>query len=448
MRFSRPLVPVVAAAALAMVSLTACGGGSSSGSGGGGGKLDVFLASQPNYPTQFQQWSSDVKAKFKAATGADLTIETFSSAADETTKIQASVVSGNGPDVYQLGTTFTPVAYGTKAFHTLTDADWQKVGGKDQYMPESLGMSGPDSSTQIGIPVAIRPFGMVYNTEMFKAAGITSPPTTWDDLVAAGKKLTTGDQYGLAIGYADSYDPWKFIWSLTEQQGGSFVSKDLKTAQLNSPQVKTAVADYFGMLTKDKVVDPKSVGWKDADALTAFATGKAAVFPMATATSIPTLEKSSVKGKYAFAPLPDVPFGATSRPSGAPAAQTIVSGDNIAIASYTKNLDLALAYVKIVSSPEMQQKQYEYFGNLPSNQSAFQKVADSNPLLAPFIDAEKGATPTAFTGGWADIQNGLTNVVVQSLPSLQSGAVDGSATASLLEAANTKAQSSLTRAAR
>ena len=194
MRFSRPLVPVVATAALAMVSLTACGGGSSSGSGGGGGKLDVFLASQPNYPTQFQQWSSDVKAQFKAVTGADLTIETFSSAADETTKIQASVVSGNGPDVYQLGTTFTPVAYGTKAFHTLTDADWQKVGGKDQYVPESLGMSGPDSSTQIGIPVAIRPFGMVYNTEMFKAAGITQPPTTWDDLVAAGKKLTTGDQ--------------------------------------------------------------------------------------------------------------------------------------------------------------------------------------------------------------------------------------------------------------
>lgn len=448
MRFSRPLVPVVAAAALAMVSLTACGGGSSSGSGGKGGSLDVFLASQPNYPTQFQQWSSEVKSQFKAATGADLTIETFSSAADETTKIQASVVSGNGPDVYQLGTTFTPVAYGTKAFHTLTDADWQKVGGKDQYVPESLGMSGPDSSTQIGIPVAIRPFGMVYNTEMFKAAGITQPPTTWDDLVADAKKLTTGDQYGLAIAYGDSYDPWKFIWSLTEQQGGSFVSKDLKTAQLNSPQVKTAVSDYFGMLTQDKVVDPKSVGWKDADALTAFATGKAAIFPMATATSIPTLEKSAVKGKYAFAPLPDVPFGMTSRPSGAPAAQTIVSGDNVAIASYTKNLDLALAYVKIISSPQMQQKQYDYFGNLPSNQSAFTKVADANPLLAPFIDAEKGATPTAFTGGWADVQNGLTNVVVQSLPALQSGSVSDSSIASLLDAANTKAQSSLSRAAR
>ena len=52
-----------------------------------------------------------------------------------------------------------------------------------------------------------------------------------------------------------------------------------------------------------------------------------------------------MKGKYAFAPLPSVPPGMTARPAGAPAAQTIVSGDNVAIASYSKNKDLALAYV-------------------------------------------------------------------------------------------------------
>ena len=443
----RPWVPAMVAIAATTASLAACSGGDSSGSGGGG-KLDVYVGAQASYPQQFKQWSADVTSKFKAATGADLTIETYASASDETTKIQASVVSGTGPDVYQLGTTFTPVAYGTKGFRTLTADDWSKVGGKDQYVPESLGMSGPDASTQIGIPVAIRPFGMIYNTEMFKAAGITKPPTTWDDLVADAKKLTTGDVHGLAVAYGDSYDPWKYIWALTEQQGGAFVSDDLKKAQLDSPEVAKATADFFGMLTQDKVVDPAAAGWKAADALTAFATGKAAILTMGTATAIPTLEQSAVKGKYAFAPLPDTPFGATSRASGAPAAQTIVSGDNVAIASYTKNLDLALAYVKIISSPEMQQKQYEYFGNLPSNAAAFQKVADANALLAPFIDAEKGATPTAFTGGWADVQNGLTNVVVQSLPALAKGSVDPSATASLLKAANEKAQSSLDRASR
>ncbi|MET3805612.1 multiple sugar transport system substrate-binding protein [Nakamurella sp. UYEF19] len=446
MRRSRPTTTAVAILASASLLLTGCGSSSTSAGSGSGGSLDVFVGAQPNYPTQFAAWSKEVTAKFKAATGADLTIETYASASDETTKIQASIVSGSGPDVYQLGTTFTPVAYGTKGFVTLSDADWAKVGGRARFSPESLGMSGPDAKTQIGIPVATRPFGMVYNTEMFKAAGITSPATTWDQLVADAKKLTSGDVYGLAIAYGDTYDPWKFIWSLTEQSGGSFLSADMKKAQLDSPQVSAAITSYFDLLVKDKVVSSSSPGWKDADALSAFATGKAAIFPMATGTSVPTLDKSVVKGKYAFAPLPSVPFGLTARPAGAPAAQSIVSGDNVAIAAYSKNKDLALAYVNLITSTDMQVSQFTYFGNLPTSVEASAKVAAANPLLAPFTEAEKGSTPTAFTGAWADFQNGITNVVVQSQPSLAKGSYDTSALAALLSSANAKAQSSLDRA--
>ncbi len=435
---------------VASLALAACGGGgsSSTSSGGSGKTLTVYVGAQPNYPKQFAQWSKDISDKFKAATGANLQIETYSSASDETTKIQTSIVSGNGPDVYVLGTTFTPVAYGTKGFLTLSDSDWTGAGGKSRLIPQTLGMSGPDQSTQIGIPVAMRPFGMIYNTDMFKAAGISKPPTTWDELISDSQKLTKNGVYGMAIGYADTYDPWKFIWALTEQQGGSFVSKDLKTAQLNSPQVLKATTGYFDLLTKDKVVDPASAGWKDADAMAAFAGGKAAIFPMATATAINTLDSSSsaVKGKYAFAPLPGVGIGMNSLPAGANAAQTIVSGDNLAIASYTKNKDLALAYAKLSTDTDMQVEQFKLFGNLPTNQQALDQVLKDNPQLAPFADAEKGSTPTAFTGAWADFQNGIANVVVQSDSSLSKGTYDVNQLQSLLSAANSKAQQSLDRA--
>ncbi len=442
----RRAVTAAAVATSAALMMTGCGGSGSSGSGKSGGNLTVYMGAQPNYPTQFSRWEKDVAQKFKASTGANLTIETYTSSSDETTKIQTSIVAGNGPDVYQLGTTFTPVAYGTKGFVKLSADDWTKAGGKSQFVPQSLGMSGPDASTQIGIPVAMRPYGMAYNTEMFKAAGITTPPNSWDDLVADAKKLTKGSTYGLAIGYADGYDPWKYIWTLTRQAGGSFVSADLKKAQLDSPTVATAVGQYFGFLTKDKVVDPAAAGWKGSDAMAAFATGKAAILPMATATSLPTLEKSPIKGKYAFAPLPDVPPGMTSRPSGAPAAQTIVSGDNVAIASYSNKKDLALAYVKLITSPAMQVSQFTEFGNLPTNQSALDQVTKSDAVLQPFLQAEKGATPTAFTGGWAAIQNGLTNVVVQSQPDLAKGTYSPAKVKSLLASANAAAQSNLDRA--
>lgn len=454
MRRSRRIASAVAVAATAALALSACS--SSSGSGGSNGSsnsrsadkgsLDVFVGAQPNYPTQFAQWSKDVTAKFKAATGADLTIETYAGSASETTKIQASIVSGTGPDVYQLGTTFTPVAYATKGFVTLTDDDWNKIGGRARYNPQTLAMSGPDATTQIGIPIAMRPYAMVYNTEMFKAAGITSPPTTWDELLAAAQKLTKGGVYGLAMDYADGYDPWKYIWSLSEQAGGPFVSADLKTALLNSPQVLKATTQYFDFLTKYKLADPASAGWKNADAIAAFGQGKAGILVLSGPGNIPSLESSPMKGKYAFAPLPSVPLGMKARPAGAPAAQSIVSGDNVAIASYSKKKNLALAYVNIVTSTDMQVEQFNDFGNLPTNVEAFAQLAAKNPMLAPFAVAQKGSTPTAFTGAWAEFQDGVTNTVVQSLPSLAKGSYDKSAVQSLLASANMAAQSSLDRA--
>jgi multiple sugar transport system substrate-binding protein len=245
----------VIVATSAATLLAACGGG---GSSGGGGPLTIFIGAQPNFPTQFAAWSKDLTDKFKAKTGADLVIETYASSADETTKIQSSIVSGTGPDIYNLGTTFTPVAYGTGGFLELSDDDWKKIGGRERFIPETLGMSGPDQTKQIGIPAAMRPFALAYNTDMFKAAGIAAPPKTWDEFIADGKKLTnpSAGVYGTTLDYADGFDPWKFIWAMTEQQGGSFVSDDLKTAQLNSTEVQNATNDYFNLLVQDKLANP------------------------------------------------------------------------------------------------------------------------------------------------------------------------------------------------
>jgi multiple sugar transport system substrate-binding protein len=431
--------------------LAACGGSSSDSSDSGsasGGSLDIYVAAQPNFPDAFATWSKDITAAFKAKTGADLTIETFASGADETTKIQTSIVAGSGPDVYALGTTFTPVAYATGGFLTLSDDDWNKIGGRARFQPLTLGMSGPDEANQIGIPAAMRPFSLVYNTDMFTAAGITSTPKTWDEFVADATKLTNSATgvYGSAVDYSDSFSPWKYIFAMTEQAGGNFVSSDLKTAGLNSPQTLNATKSYFDLLTKYHVTDPASVGWKSGDAIAAFAAGKAAMLPMQTASSIPTLDKSAQKGKYAFAIMPTVAPGMTALPADGQPAASIVSGDNLAIASYTKNKDLALQFADLMTSTDWQLKQYDAFGNLPTNQDAMNQLAAKTPLLAPFLEIESQSTPTAFTGAWADVQNGVQNVVTQSLPSLANGSYDTSAVQALLDAANSSAQSALDRA--
>ncbi len=438
----------VLAATTVTLGLAACGGGSgSSGSGGGangaGKTLDVYIGANTQFPQQFAAWQQDIASQFKAQTGATVTWETFATANDEVTKIETSAVSGNGPDVYGVGTTMTPTAYATGAFTKLDDAAWQKVGGKDKFLPSTLGISGPDPNNLIGIPWATRPFVMAYNKDLLKAAGITKPATTWDDLAQQAKKMTHGDQYGMAVAYKDNFDPWKFAWQMSIQAGNPLVQG--KTAKIDDPTVMKAYQTYFGWLTTDHVVNPAAVGWNNTQALTDFTKGKTGYFLLTTPTSVPTLDASPIKGKWAYALLPTVPPGATSRPAGAPAAASILSGDNLLVADYSKNQDLAFALVNLMTNEQNATKYWKMLGQPPTNAAAAQ-TALSGPEFAPVLEAAKESVPTPFTGAWGTIQLQLTNVAVQSIPNLAQGSVPDSSLNSLLADAQTKSQQALDKA--
>jgi multiple sugar transport system substrate-binding protein len=441
----RSAIALAGATALTL-TLAACGGDDGDGGSGGSGAgktLNVLIGANTQYPQELKDWQKAIGDKFKAQTGAQVKFEEFASANDELTKIQTSVVSGTGPDVYAVGTTLTPTAYSTGAFVKLGDEEWNKIGGKEKFNPSTLGISGPDERNQVGIPWVSRPFVMVYNTELLKAAGIQQPATTWDELTQQAKQLTKTGQYGLAVAYKDNFDPWKFVWGMAAQAGDPLV--DGKTARLDDPAVKKAYQTYFGWLTKDKVVDPAAVGWTNSQAAAEFAKGKTGYFALTSATAAKALDSGAVKGKWAFALLPTVPPGATSRPAGGVEAASILSGDNLLVADYSKNKDLAFEFVKLITDKDVQLDYYAKLGNLPANAEALQSV-QSDPKLAPVAEAAKKSVATPFTGAWADIQLALTNVVVQSIPDLAKGSISDAQIDSRVAAAQKTAQSSLDRA--
>jgi multiple sugar transport system substrate-binding protein len=449
MMAKRGLGAVAGALVLGLV-LAACGGskdaGSSSSDGavdGTGKTLTVLMGANTVFPTQQKQWFSDISAKFKAQTGATVTFETFASANDELTKIQTSVLSGQGPDLYALGTTFTPTAYATGAFLTLSADDWKKIGGRDKFLPATLGISGPDKDHEAGIPFASRPFVMAYNKDMLTAAGFDKPADSWDGLRDQAKKMTANGVYGMAVGYADSFDPWKFIWAMSIQAGNPLVNGT--KAQLDDPVVRKAYQTYLGWEATDKIVAPASLGWKNPQAVVAFGAGKAAFLPMVSASSKVTLDKSAVAGKYAYALMPTIPPGATSTASNGKAATSILSGDNLVVAKYSKNKDLTLALVKLLTSPEQQDSYYKTFGELPTT-VAEAKVLQGDPALQAIVDSSSKSVGTPFSGAWSQIQLALVNVVVQSVPNLSAGKVDDNALEGLIKAAQSTSQSALDKA--
>ncbi len=388
--------------------------GGSDATNGAGKTINVLVGVNNAYPEQQRKWFTDVSDAFKKETGATVHFETFASANDELTKIQTSVLSGQGPDIYALGTTFTPTAYATKAFVELTADDWNAIGGRDRFLPATLGISGPDQDHEVGIPFASRPFVMAYNKDMLAAAGIDKPADSWDGLRDQAKKLTGGGKYGLAIGYADNFDPWKFVWAMSIQAGNPLV-KDRK-ASLNDPTTLKAYQTYLGWLATDKVVDPASVGWKNAQADRRLRPGQGGV----PADGVGQLQgdPGQVGGGRQVRVRVDAddPAGHDRRcgPGGI-AAASILSGDNIVVAKYTKNKALALRLVNQLTSAEQQDSYYKTFGELPTNAEEAKKL-QSDPALAAIVDSASKSVGTPFNGAWSQVQLALLNVVVQSMP--------------------------------
>ncbi len=426
---------------LLSLAVGACGGSSSSQ----GQTLHVLIGYNSTYSTQQKQWMQQISSEFQKATGSTIAWDTYSSSNEEQTKLQTSVVSGTGPDVFSFGTTFVPTAQATKGFTTLTDQDWQAVGGKGRFFKQQLTMSGASPDQLIAVPWVMRPFAMVYNKELFQKAGITTPPTTWTQFVQDAQKMTnpSAGVYGAEIDPSDSFDPWKIWWMFAEQMGGSFISQDLKTAQMNSPEAVQAVRFWFDWATTYKIVNPNSMAWKTGDAVQAFANGKVGMLIMTTSTLTPTLQKSPVAGKYVFTPMPTVPYGMQQRPPNGVPASTIVSGDMLAVADYSNVKDLAFKFINLVTEEQHQIQWTKTFGDLPVNVQAANSLASQDPQTAAFIQAEQNASPTPFTGVWGPLEVSLAGVSSKLANEVATNRYDPSHIKPLLDQANQQIQSQL-----
>ncbi len=418
---------VAGIAAAAGLLLAACSG--SAGAGGTSGSAPPSPGQKFNGQTltvfdgapsgaqakQTSEYYSYLSTLFHQQTGATLNWQYYTSGAEETSKIETSVVSGGGPDVFSYGSSFIGVLGATHDFVTLSSADWKYLGGRNSFVATQLEDSGYTPSTDLGIPYESIPFVIAYNKSLFKKAGISSPPTTWTEYVTDAKKImaATPGVYGAGFDPADKFDPWKFVWSYTRQLGGQFVAADGKSASMDSPQVKQAMAFYFGQYYQYHIVPPQALTWDSSQMFAEFSQGKIAMMPLADYGTQVSAAGTAVAGKIGFAPLPNVPYGMSARPAAGVPAETIVSGNYWAMPSYSAGkMPLALAFAKLSVSPPVQVKQFQLLGWIPvttAGMSAVEKVA--GPSVKPFMSAERDSTSTTITPAWSYVEDGMEAVI-------------------------------------
>lgn len=217
----------------------------------------------------------------------------------------------------------------------------------------------------------VNTLGLWYNKQMFKAAGIDKPPTSWAELKTVAKKLTTKDVYGLAFPAVateeGTFHASPFIWS----NGGDFVT-------LNSPQ-NIETLNYLKGLVDDGSVSKSVVTWRGNDANDQFMAGRAA---MEIGGSWHVSQNIGGKIDYGIVSIPTPKAGEQVKvPVGGEAWGVSASADKAA----------AKTFLDCMAEPNNVLHWAENGSYVPTKPEVLDQYRKDRPNMVPFISSTAGA---------------------------------------------------------
>jgi raffinose/stachyose/melibiose transport system substrate-binding protein len=205
-RHGRAVAGLVAALVAALTATAAC-----SSSGGGGGKKangSVTLTWWHNGSAEpaLSTWKKVADDYHAAHPNVSFKINPMQNEAFRT-KVPLALQGNNPPDIYQQwgsGAQATQVKSGKLMDMTSAVSGWISQLG-------NAAKGWQTDGKQYGIPYDLHTVGFWYRTDLFQQAGITSPPTTIDELNQAVTKLKAKNIAPIAIGSKDKW-PDAFWW--------------------------------------------------------------------------------------------------------------------------------------------------------------------------------------------------------------------------------------------
>jgi multiple sugar transport system substrate-binding protein len=348
---------MLTATVLAAASLTACGSGDEPGDGG---KTLTYWASNQGASLEADKEILQPELdKFEQQTGIKVNVEVVPWS-DLLNRLLAAATTGQGPDVVNIGNTWSASLQATGALVEFDDATLDKVGGKDRFVSAALAAAGAPDKPPAAVPLYSLAYALYYNKQSFADAGITAPPTTWEEVAEVGRKLTGDGKWGLAVEGANPSENAHHAFTFAQQHGGEWFDA-AGTPTFDTPQNVAAVKRYVDLMAVDKIVNPSNAEYAQNQSVSDLANGKAAMLLWQAAGANLKSQNMSADA-YGVAPVPFL----ASPPAGGKQVNSMVAGINIAVFKHTKNLDGALEFVKFMTSDAEQVTLNKTYGSLPA----------------------------------------------------------------------------------
>jgi multiple sugar transport system substrate-binding protein len=429
--------PLLAAAVVALAATVAgCGGSSSatnSGNSSGPATITYWASDQGSSIADDYTVLDPVLKQFQQQTGIKVNLEVIGWP-DLLNRILAATTSGQGPDVVNIGNTWSASLQATGAFLPWTSQNFAAIGGESQFVSSALGSTGAAGKPPAAVPLYSLAYALYYNKALFKAAGISGPPTTWDELVADGKKLTHSGVYGLAIEGSSTSENIHHAFIFAQQHGCNFFNA-AGDPTFTLPGCVAGVQQFVNLMGADKIVSPGDAEYDQNQSVSDFASGKAAML-MWQAAGANLKAHGMSASQYGVAPIP-VQSGTPGQGTN---VDSMVAGINIAIYKNTKHLADAEKFVKFMTSESTQLTLDTEYGSLPPISSALQNPAFSTPELSVIRQV---ITTSAAAMPQVPAESQFETLVGTAVKNLFADAVNGPVSAKMVEQQLASAQAQM-----
>ncbi|MEN6387582.1 MAG: extracellular solute-binding protein [Candidatus Cryosericum sp.] len=246
---------------------------------------------------------------------------------------------------------------------------------------------------------------LYYNKDMLKAAGISHPPTTWQEFADDCVKLTKTDDKGNQTQWGASHTPSVDLWySLVYAYGGRVLNDTYDRVLFSNSNAAKQATQLFADLYAKKYMHYTTAYGDQTD----LGVGKAGMTFGSVAGR--TYYEQAAGGKFELgeAPLPAGPAGRA----------TALYGTNIVMfgnaPKYTqRQKDAAWAYIKWFTSPHTQAVWAVQTGYMPARQSSLKDPVlvaayAANPEKKAGLDQLSDSVLQPPTGGWNDARNKIS----------------------------------------
>ena len=262
------------------------------------------------------------------------------------TKLEAAAESNTLPDLFWMHT--DQILYYSE-FGMLADVT-DLFPYEEHYSEISISNAQGSDGRMYGVPKDKDNICLIYNREMFDAAGVAYPDETWtwDDLISASQAIydATGN-----YGYMAYNDEQLGYHNFVYQNGGCILTEDKTKGGFDLPATREAVEFYVNLQSYDWC--PDQAYFAETTPGTAFFSGKGAMFLegswnlLAQMTNYPDMV-----GKWDVAVLPAAP-----NPVEGDGRATISNGLTYATGAHGKNLEAALDVLEYFAGEEAQRIQ-------------------------------------------------------------------------------------------